>query len=77
MESRFGVKLAGGQGPLEGQIFRLAHFGVLDQLDIVAALVAVELVLDELGHDVTLGAAATAASRVLQEEVDAPANTSN
>jgi aspartate aminotransferase-like enzyme len=76
VESRFGIKLAGGQGPLEGKIFRLAHFGVLDALDIVSALVAIELVLDELGHDVALGAAATAASRVLQDEVAAPANTS-
>jgi aspartate aminotransferase-like enzyme len=76
VESRFGVKLAGGQGPLEGKIFRLAHLGLLDALDIVSALVAVELVLDEMGHDVTLGSAAAAASRVLQEEVAAPTNTS-
>jgi hypothetical protein len=33
-------------------------------------------VLDEMGHDVTLGSAAAAASRVLQEEVAAPTNTS-
>ncbi len=74
VESRFGVKLAGGQGPLEGRIFRLAHFGVLDALDIIAALVAIELVLDELGHEVTLGAATAAASRVLQEEIATPAS---
>jgi len=73
IEARFGVKLAGGQGPLEGKIFRLAHFGVLDDLDIIAALVAIELVLDEMGHDVTLGAAAAAAGRVIQSE--APAAT--
>ena len=69
LEERFGVKLAGGQGPLEGQIFRLAHFGVLDQLDIIAALAAIELVLLELGQPVTLGAAAAAASRVFQSEM--------
>jgi aspartate aminotransferase-like enzyme len=73
VESRFGVKLAGGQGPLQGQIFRLAHFGVLDELDIIAALVAIELVLDEMGHGVTLGAAAGAAGGVLQAELAAPA----
>ncbi|MGE4137450.1 MAG: alanine--glyoxylate aminotransferase family protein [Pirellulales bacterium] len=69
LESRFGVKLAGGQGPLEGQIFRLAQFGVLDELDIIAALAAIEMTLNEFGHEVTLGAAAAAASRVLQSEV--------
>jgi aspartate aminotransferase-like enzyme len=66
IEERFGVKLAGGQGPLEGKIFRLAHFGVLDELDIIAALAAIELVLDEMGLAVTLGAAAAAASRAIQ-----------
>jgi aspartate aminotransferase-like enzyme len=72
LESRFGVKLAGGQGPLEGKIFRLAHFGVLDDLDIIAALAAIELVLDEMGHEVTLGAAAAAAGHVIQTETAAP-----
>jgi aspartate aminotransferase-like enzyme len=76
VEARYGVKLAGGQGPLEGRIFRLAHFGVLDDLDIVAALVAIELVLDEMGHEVTLGAAAAAAARVIQEETMATPVTS-
>lgn len=79
LEERFGVKLAGGQGPLEGQIFRLAHFGVLDELDIIAALAAIELVLGELGQPVTLGAAAAAASRVFQSAAlaagSAPAKT--
>jgi aspartate aminotransferase-like enzyme len=66
IESRFGVKLAGGQLALQGKIFRLAHFGLLDELDIVATLSAIEMVLDEMGHPVRLGAAAAAASGVLQ-----------
>jgi aspartate aminotransferase-like enzyme len=67
VETRFGVKLAGGQLDLSGQIFRLAHFGLLDELDIIATLAAIELVLDELGHGVTLGASVAAAGRVLQD----------
>ncbi len=67
LESRFGVKLAGGQLELEGKIFRLAHFGTVDELDIIAALAGIELTLDEMGHHVTLGAAAAAASRVIQD----------
>jgi aspartate aminotransferase-like enzyme len=66
LESRFGVKLAAGQLALRGKIFRLAHFGVLDELDIIATLAAIEMVLDEMGHPVTLGSAAAAAGRVLQ-----------
>lgn len=72
LEARFGVKLAAGQLALKGQIFRLAHFGVLDELDIIATLAAIEMVLDEMGHPLTLGAAAAAASQVMQLHAAAP-----
>src|SRR5262249_32797977 len=68
LETRFGVKLASGQMALKGQIFRLAHFGLLDELDIIATLAAIELVLDEMGYPVTLGAAAAVAGRVIQAQ---------
>ena len=67
LETRFGVKLAAGQGPLKGKIFRIAHLGLVDELDILGTLSAIELVLDELNHPLQLGAAATAATRVLAE----------
>lgn len=67
LESRFGVKFAGGQGPLAGKIFRIAHLGMLDELDILSCLAAIELVLAEMGQAVTLGAAVAAASRVFAE----------
>jgi len=66
LEQRFGVKLAGGQLSLQGKIFRIAHFGLLDELDILATLSAIELVLDGMGHRVTLGSAAAAAGQVIQ-----------
>lgn len=65
LERRFGVKLAGGQGPLAGKIFRMAHLGMIDELDILSALAAIELVLVELGHPVVLGTGVAAASRIL------------
>jgi aspartate aminotransferase-like enzyme len=67
LESRFGVKLAAGQSRLKGKIFRIAHFGLIDELDILATLAALELVLLEMGRDVTLGSAVGAASGVLAE----------
>ncbi len=67
LESRFGVKFAGGQGPFAGKIFRIAHLGMLDELDILSCLAAIELVLAEMGETVTLGAAVAAASRVFAE----------
>ncbi len=65
LEERFGVKLAGGQGPLKGKIFRIAHMGTIDELDILSAIAALELVLVELGFPVALGCGVAAASRVL------------
>jgi len=67
LESRFGVKVAGGQNQLKGKVFRLAHLGIIDELDILGTLAGIELVLDELGHPVQLGAAVTAAQKVLAE----------
>jgi aspartate aminotransferase-like enzyme len=64
---RFGVKLSGGQGPLKGRIFRIAHMGLVDELDVLSALAAIELVLVELGQDVKLGVGVAAASQVLAE----------
>ena len=39
--------------------------GYIDELDVVAGLAALEMVLDELGHDVEPGCAVTAAQQVL------------
>jgi aspartate aminotransferase-like enzyme len=65
LESRFGVKLAGGQDKLKGQIFRIGHFGALDELDVLGTLAALELTLAELGQPVKLGAAVAAAESEL------------
>jgi len=65
LETRFGVKLAGAQGQWKGKVFRIAHFGTIDELDILAALAAMELVLVEMGQSVKLGSAVAAASEVL------------
>ncbi len=64
---RFGLKLAGGQGPLTGRIFRIAHMGLVDELDVLSTIAALELVLVEMGQNVKLGTAVTAASQVLAE----------
>lgn len=67
LETRFGIKVAGGQGDLKGKIFRIAHMGIIDELDILSTLSAIELVLDELGRSVELGAGPGAAMQVLAE----------
>lgn len=67
LESRFGVKPAGGQGPLAGKIFRIAQMGLIDELELLATLAAIELVLAEFGQAVKLGAGVAAASEVIAE----------
>jgi serine---pyruvate transaminase len=64
IQGRFGVKFAGGQGPLKGRIFRIAHMGLVDELDILATIAAIELTLAEMGRSVMLGSGVAAASTV-------------
>lgn len=64
LEKQYGLKLANGQDPLKGKIFRLAHMGYIDQFDILAAIAGVELVLHEMGHPLEVGKGVAAAQRV-------------
>ncbi len=45
LRDEFGIRLAGGQGPLKGRIFRIGHMGHISQADIDAALAALAKVL--------------------------------
>ncbi|MDR1959545.1 MAG: alanine--glyoxylate aminotransferase family protein [Planctomycetaceae bacterium] len=67
LENRFGIKFAGGQGIFKGKIFRMAHFGIIDECDILGILAAIEMTLKMLGCKVTLGSAVAAAESVLME----------
>jgi len=66
MRNRFGVEIAGGQGPLEGQVFRFGHLGAVTELDLVAGIAALELSLQALGYPVEPGCAVSAAERVIR-----------
>ncbi|MBA2383884.1 MAG: alanine--glyoxylate aminotransferase family protein [Actinobacteria bacterium] len=67
LRERHGVTIAGGQGELQGSIFRIGHIGWYDEFDIATALSAVELVLGELGAPIERGLAATRALEVYGE----------
>jgi aspartate aminotransferase-like enzyme len=62
------ITIAGGQGEMKGQIFRLGHMGYVGDFDVIVALSALEQVLTELGHPVDLGASIGAAQKVLAEK---------
>jgi aspartate aminotransferase-like enzyme len=67
LEKRFGIKLAGGQGDWKGKILRMAHFGLIDELDILSTLAALELTLIEFGVKVDVGLAGKAGSDIIAQ----------
>ena len=64
MRSRFGAILTDGQGSMKGHMFRIAHLGYYDFLDLLAILGALEIALQKVGHKVELGSGVRAAQNV-------------
>ncbi len=60
-EKKYGVVLAGGQAHLKGKIFRIAHMGYYDEMDVVKSLAAIEATLNDLGERNVLGCGVKAA----------------
>ncbi|MDP3051681.1 MAG: alanine--glyoxylate aminotransferase family protein [Eubacteriales bacterium] len=61
---KYGVLFAGGQGELSGRIFRIAHMGYADHLDVICSFAALEMALSELGYGLELGKGVAAAQKV-------------
>ena len=65
MLEKYDVVLAGGQGSLKDDIFRIGHLGLVSETDIIACLGALGLALKELGWKTDPGAGAAAAVKAL------------
>jgi aspartate aminotransferase-like enzyme len=65
LKSKHNIHVAGGQGTMEGKIFRVNHMGYSDAYDALAVVAASEHVLKGLGKPVTIGAGVAAAQQVL------------
>lgn len=63
MKSSFGAGLANGQGDLKGKIFRVAHLGHQDIIDLMGFIGALELCLSRLGYRIEFGAGVRAVQR--------------
>jgi len=68
IRDKFGVTLAGGQGTMKGNIFRVAHLGYMDRMDVIIAISAIEMALKEAGHPVRMGAGVAAAEEMLAND---------
>jgi aspartate aminotransferase-like enzyme len=67
LKSKHNIHIAGGQGTMEGQIFRVNHMGYSDAYDALAVVAAIEHVLKGAGKPVTFGTGVGAAQKVLAE----------
>lgn len=67
LKSKHNIHVAGGQGTMEGKLFRVNHMGYTDAYDCLAVVAAVEHTLVSLGQKVELGKGVSAAQRVLAE----------
>ena len=64
---KLGITANGGQDQLKGRILRIAHCGYFGAFDILTSLSGLEIVLQQLGHEVEHGAGVGAAQRVFLE----------
>lgn len=67
LRDQFAVTIAGGQDAWKGKIFRIAHLGFYDELDMLTILSAIENTLKALGGNVELGRGVAAASQYFLE----------
>ncbi|OIN96571.1 class V aminotransferase [Candidatus Desantisbacteria bacterium CG1_02_38_46] len=64
MRDDFGVNIAAGQGGLKDKIFRIAHLGYMEKFDIIIALSALEMTLEQSGYKLELGRAIAEAEKI-------------
>lgn len=56
LKEKYGITIAGGQEQFAGKIFRIAHLGYYDELDMITMLSALEMTLADCGFKFELGA---------------------
>jgi aspartate aminotransferase-like enzyme len=66
IETRTGLRFAGGQGDLKGRIVRIAHLGFVTQADTIAAIGALEGALRRCGAAIPDGRGVAAALAVFE-----------
>ncbi len=61
LQEKYNMTIAGGQDAAKGKIFRIAHLGHYDPLDMITVIAAVEWTLADLGYKFELGCGVRAA----------------
>jgi alanine-glyoxylate transaminase/serine-glyoxylate transaminase/serine-pyruvate transaminase len=60
-ETRLGLSLGAGLGPVAGKAFRIGHLGALNELEVLATLGGIEMALHHAGVKLSLGSGVRAA----------------
>jgi len=66
---KFGSIINDGQGEMKGKIFRIAHLGYFDVVDLFGIIAQLELILDANGFPVKLGSGVAAVQKYYAENV--------
>lgn len=67
LQEKYKTHIAGAQEPHKGKFFRIAHLGYMGAFDVITALSAVEMALEDLGYQFQKGASLYAAKEILKE----------
>lgn len=67
MQAKYQAYIAGAQDPNKGKFFRIAHLGYMGGFDVITALSALEMTLDDLNFAFEKGSSIRAAEKVLKE----------
>lgn len=67
LRTKYGITVAGGQKHLKGKIFRIAHMGYYDSLDMVAMASGLELTLSDFGWNFDYGSGVYAVQKVFMD----------
>jgi aspartate aminotransferase-like enzyme len=70
--NRFGAIIANGQGSMKGQIFRIAHLGCFDFVDLFAVIAGLEVILNANGFSVSYGTGVAAVQRIYERAAVKP-----
>ncbi|RMA93025.1 pyridoxal-phosphate-dependent aminotransferase family protein [Hydrogenothermus marinus] len=64
---KIGFRVAGGQDHLKGKIFRIAHMGYFDFMDMIQVIAGLEIALQKIGYPVEFGKAVSKAQEIIRE----------
>jgi len=67
LRDKANITIASGQDQLKGKIFRIAHMGYFDELDIFTLLCAIEVILKQENYNFIPGASIAAAMPILEK----------